>query len=99
LSPIGDTLAAFVARNRCERLRLATLESSENSSYPWTNVKDASANKLTIVTVLYHHEFLMRFGMTGSLKYYEDALEEPTLARVLIYFGNSYHLAFDNSIL
>ena len=37
--------------------------------------------------------------MTGSLKYYEDALEEPTHARVLNYFGNGYHLAFDNQRL
>jgi hypothetical protein len=37
--------------------------------------------------------------MTGSLKYYENALEEPIHARVLISFGNGYHLAFDNQRL
>jgi formamidopyrimidine-DNA glycosylase len=42
---------------------------------------------------------LLHLGMTGSLKYYEDALEEPTHARVLIYFGSGYHLAFDNQRL
>ena len=99
MSSIGDTLAAFVARNRCERLRLATLESSENASYPWTNVKYASANKLTIVTVLYHHEFLMRFGMTGGLKYYRDTDEEPAHARVLISFRNGSRLAFGDQRL
>jgi formamidopyrimidine-DNA glycosylase len=39
---------------------------------------------------------LLHFGMTGSLKYYKDADEEPTHARVLISFGNGYHLAFDD---
>jgi formamidopyrimidine-DNA glycosylase len=39
------------------------------------------------------------FGMTGNLKYYEDGLEEPTHASVLIYFGSAYHLAFDNQRL
>ena len=42
---------------------------------------------------------LLHFGMTGSLKYYEDADEEPTHARVLISFGNGYHLAFDDQRL
>jgi hypothetical protein len=37
--------------------------------------------------------------MTGSLKYCEDAIEEPTRARVLIYVGSGYHLAFDNQRL
>jgi formamidopyrimidine-DNA glycosylase len=42
---------------------------------------------------------LLHFGMTGSLKYYKDADEEPALARVLISFGNGYHLAFDDQRL
>lgn len=42
---------------------------------------------------------LMHFGMTGSLKYYKDADDEPTHARVLISFGNVFHLAFDDQRL
>ena len=42
---------------------------------------------------------LLHFGMTGNLKYYKDADEEPTHARVLISFGNGYHLAFDDQRL
>jgi formamidopyrimidine-DNA glycosylase len=42
---------------------------------------------------------LLHFGMTGGLKYYEDAVEEPTHARVLISFRNGYHLAFDDQRL
>ena len=37
--------------------------------------------------------------MTGGLKYYKDAVEEPTHARILISFGNSHHLAFDDQRL
>ena len=39
---------------------------------------------------------LLHFGMTGGLKYYKDANEEPTHSRVLISFANGYHLAFDD---
>jgi formamidopyrimidine-DNA glycosylase len=42
---------------------------------------------------------LLHFGMTGGLKYYRDAGEEPTHARVLISFANGYHLAFDDQRL
>ena len=42
---------------------------------------------------------LLHFGMTGGLKYYKDVAEEPTHARVLISFGNGYHLAFDDQRL
>jgi formamidopyrimidine-DNA glycosylase len=42
---------------------------------------------------------LLHFGMTGGLNYYEDAVEEPTHARVLISFRNGYHLAFDDQRL
>jgi formamidopyrimidine-DNA glycosylase len=42
---------------------------------------------------------LLHFGMTGGLRYYEDAVEEPTHARVLISFRNGYHLAFDDQRL
>jgi formamidopyrimidine-DNA glycosylase len=42
---------------------------------------------------------LLHFGMTGDLKYYKDANEEPPHARVMIYFGNGYHLAFDDQRL
>jgi formamidopyrimidine-DNA glycosylase len=42
---------------------------------------------------------LLHFGMTGGLKYYRDADEEPTHARVLFYFANGYHLAFDDQRL
>ena len=42
---------------------------------------------------------LLHFGMTGDLKYYKDANEEPTHARVLISFRNGCHLAFDDQRL
>jgi formamidopyrimidine-DNA glycosylase len=42
---------------------------------------------------------LLHFGMTGDLKYYKDANEEPTHSRVLISFGNGFHLAFDDQRL
>ena len=42
---------------------------------------------------------LLHFGMTGGLKYYKNADEEPTHARVLFYFTNGYHLAFDDQRL
>jgi formamidopyrimidine-DNA glycosylase len=42
---------------------------------------------------------LLHFGMTGGLKYYKDADEEPTHSRVLISFANGYHLAFDDQRL
>jgi formamidopyrimidine-DNA glycosylase len=42
---------------------------------------------------------LLHFGMTGDLKYYKDANEEPPHARVMIYFGNGHHLAFDDQRL
>jgi formamidopyrimidine-DNA glycosylase len=42
---------------------------------------------------------LLHFGMTGSLKYYKDADEEPAHARVLISFRNGHHLAFDDQRL
>jgi formamidopyrimidine-DNA glycosylase len=42
---------------------------------------------------------LLHFGMTGSLKYYKDADEEPTHARILISLGSGYHLAFDDQRL
>ena len=42
---------------------------------------------------------MLHFGMTGDLKYYKDANEEPTHSRVMIYFGNGYHLAFDDQRL
>jgi formamidopyrimidine-DNA glycosylase len=41
----------------------------------------------------------LHFGMTGGLKYYKAADEEPTHARVLISFRNGYHLAFDDQRL
>jgi formamidopyrimidine-DNA glycosylase len=42
---------------------------------------------------------LLHFGMTGGLKYYKDPDEDPAYARVLISFGNGYHLAFDDQRL
>lgn len=39
---------------------------------------------------------LLHFGMTGSLKYFNDVQDEPRHTRVLISFGNGYHLAFDD---
>jgi formamidopyrimidine-DNA glycosylase len=42
---------------------------------------------------------LLHFGMTGGLKYYRDADEEPAHARVLISFRNGYSLAFDDQRL
>jgi formamidopyrimidine-DNA glycosylase len=42
---------------------------------------------------------LLHFGMTGGLKHYKDAGEEPTHARVLFYFTNGHHLAFDDQRL
>jgi formamidopyrimidine-DNA glycosylase len=42
---------------------------------------------------------LLHFGMTGGLKYYKDADEEPNHTRVLFYFTNGYHLAFDDQRL
>jgi formamidopyrimidine-DNA glycosylase len=42
---------------------------------------------------------LLHFGMTGDLKYYKDANEEPTHSRVMISFRNGYHLAFDDQRL
>lgn len=42
---------------------------------------------------------LLHFGMTGSLKYYKDAGEEPSHVRVLISFSNGFHLAFDDQRL
>jgi formamidopyrimidine-DNA glycosylase len=42
---------------------------------------------------------LLHFGMTGGLKYYKGADEEPTHTRVLISFSNGYHLAFDDQRL
>jgi formamidopyrimidine-DNA glycosylase len=42
---------------------------------------------------------LLHFGMTGGLKYYKDADEEPAHTRVLISFRNGYHLAFDDQRL
>jgi formamidopyrimidine-DNA glycosylase len=42
---------------------------------------------------------MLHFGMTGGLKYYKDAGEEPTHARVLFYFTNGYHLTFDDQRL
>jgi formamidopyrimidine-DNA glycosylase len=42
---------------------------------------------------------LLHFGMTGGLKYYKDAGEEPTHARVLITFSNGHHLTFDDQRL
>jgi formamidopyrimidine-DNA glycosylase len=42
---------------------------------------------------------LLHFGMTGGLKYYRDADEEPAHARVLISFRNGYRLAFDDQRL
>jgi formamidopyrimidine-DNA glycosylase len=42
---------------------------------------------------------LLHFGMTGGLKYYKEADEEPAHARVLISFRNGYRLAFDDQRL
>jgi len=42
---------------------------------------------------------LLHFGMTGGLKYCKDADEEPNHTRVLFYFTNGHHLAFDDQRL
>jgi len=42
---------------------------------------------------------LLHFGMTGGLKYYKDVGEAPTHTRVLFYFANGRHLAFDDQRL
>ena len=38
---------------------------------------------------------VLHFGMTGSLHYYKDDKDKPEHTRMLIYFKNGYHLAFD----
>jgi formamidopyrimidine-DNA glycosylase len=37
----------------------------------------------------------IHFGMTGRLKYFRDAQEEPAHARLIIRFDNGFHLAYD----
>jgi formamidopyrimidine-DNA glycosylase len=37
----------------------------------------------------------MHFGMTGNLKYFKDAQDDPKHDRLLISFKNGFHLAFD----
>lgn len=39
----------------------------------------------------------VHFGMTGSLRYFKDANEDPKHDRFLVSFRNGYHLALDDS--
>ena len=38
----------------------------------------------------------LHFGMTGDLKYYRDAADEPRFAKVIFDFDNGAHLAFED---
>jgi formamidopyrimidine-DNA glycosylase len=38
---------------------------------------------------------VLHFGMTGSIQYYKNENEKPGHTRMLIYFKNGYHLAYD----
>ncbi len=38
---------------------------------------------------------VLHFGMTGFLKYYKDLDHRPGHERLLVYFSNGYHLAYD----
>jgi formamidopyrimidine-DNA glycosylase len=38
----------------------------------------------------------LHFGMTGDLKYYEDAAAEPRFSKVIFDFDNGAHLAFED---
>ena len=39
---------------------------------------------------------VLHFGMTGGLKYFKDIEEEPEYDRLLFYFDNGYHLAYQS---
>lgn len=41
------------------------------------------------------HHVQLHLGMSGDLKYYQHAEEEPRYARFIFHFNNGYHLAFD----
>jgi len=38
---------------------------------------------------------MLHFGMTGQLKYFKELQKDPEYDRLLISFGNGYHLAYD----
>lgn len=40
-----------------------------------------------------HDVLLLHFGMTGRLKYYKNATDEPEYSKMVIGFANGYHLA------
>lgn len=58
--------------------------------------KTARHGKHLAVHLAEGHWLLLHFGMTGSLKYYQDAEQEPEHTRLLIRFDNGYHLAYIN---